>query len=206
MRPLFVVILVAASAQVASAKPGPGPLDDVALKDRCAMAVVVAKQIRDVEELTGSLPAKSGRLQFFIAVYRKKQGDYRSILDADDVCPSARIPRTYFQGSPVDISFAGGTQQDLNPDLHYVLVRSKRMGNGRWAFTWKVGDSVTGCRRGGRCAGPVALIANNPTLKMLVVRQSGRFKTAWARLEMLAHDDAVESPERAAAPARSLPQ
>jgi hypothetical protein len=177
----------------------PSGLAQLPLAQRCAIAKLLARQVRDV--VTWSNPAKlpgialSDGIDLIIATNRK--GPPQSLFNPDEACEIS-IDRGDGSGK-MQIRLARGIAPPLPSGRSYAVLFSQTLSPGRWEFTWPfVVKGFTGCspQSGGATAptidtcltlfhgGPPA-----PELRIVVSRISGGVATSSAALEFAAFSE-----------------
>jgi hypothetical protein len=119
------------------------------LKDRCAVALLIAKEVREVVELSpqgATAPEDPRKLRILIS--RTADGENPiSIFRNREGCGKVSLPLTWTKGAKADVEFAAGDPRKLEPVAHLVVSVRSRASPG-WEFIWPVDREYFGCEKG----------------------------------------------------------
>jgi hypothetical protein len=167
---------------VASARaPTPGGKRDLAnqpLKDRCAIAKIVAKQIVDMKDYSRWGPEISRSVEtgddLNVFVSRRPANDPEkkvSVFRKNESCGALSAKHIYVLNRDVSVTVGSGGRDDLPPEKSFELVWSKTLGPHRWELSWRSDRSIWNCPKDsvvciGLASSPIPL----PTLRVIVVK------------------------------------
>jgi hypothetical protein len=120
-------------------------LPDLPLADRCAVALMIAKEVRETAEVIrpASDAIGTGRLRLLIS--QSPEGSPPvSIFAPGETCEKHRMPLSWTPGKYVDLDLATGDVRSLPADP-YVLVSTKQGTGSSWELTWRVDERYRSC-------------------------------------------------------------
>jgi hypothetical protein len=156
------------------------------LKERCALARLLAKQMRDVLEWVDRRKLDRAADHFAdgaldLAVFESAPDDpSRPLLREGERCESS-LPLLFPPGK-IQVRTAAGCPPRMKKP--YAVLFGKELVRGRrWEFVWELNTSYAGCD--GLVAGGVSRMqVAAPRIRLVVARDRNEFATTTAILEM----------------------
>jgi hypothetical protein len=123
-------------------------LSALPLKDRCAVALLIAKEVREAMEISPQGARGLDDLRKLrILISRTADGEEPvSIFRNHEDCGNVSLPLTWTQGVKSDVEFAVGNPRKLEPVEYQVVSVSSRASPG-WEFIWPLNRAYVGCER-----------------------------------------------------------
>lgn len=176
---MFGLMFLTAVAHVA-AQAAPSSATGLAtfsLAQRCALSTLVAKQVREVVEVTHRTEQlfAGGRLNLLIAADRRG-GEPVPLLRAGEACSDITLPMMLGSGK-LGVSIAAGPPEALAGPGPYVVVSVRATGDRQWELTWPLDDVRLPCtRQSGVSVCPPGRTSGGPWLPTLRLRVTYRKK------------------------------
>jgi hypothetical protein len=117
----------------------------LSLADRCAVALMIAKEVLETAEVIrrASDVIGTGRLRLLISQSPEGHPPV-SIFAAGEGCEKHRLPLSWTWGKYIDLDLAAGDVQSFPADP-YVLVSTKPATGSSWEVTWRVDERYRSC-------------------------------------------------------------
>jgi hypothetical protein len=167
----------------------------MSFKDRCAIAGVLAKEMRDLLGWIDShrLPGVMGDDGFSLLIIPPgKEGEIRSLFAQGERCVIP-IERVYPSPGKLEVRLAEDPPKLLPTGRAYALLYMRQLARGRWQFDWTLSATgYTGCPDEGHdratvetCRHP-AFMHGVPSadIRIVVARKGSGFEAEVANLEV----------------------
>jgi hypothetical protein len=173
----LAALTLARSGQAKSPEAGP-PLSRLPLKDRCSVAELVAKQVREVAEMAvwGKRVIVDGGLNLLISS-SNNDDDLVPIFGAKESCGKMSVSQLMTIGQPIAVSLAAGSPDSLKEGW-YVVISSKAVGPSRWELTWRTNHFFHACKSEpgsvpNVCPGSASTKGPAPVMRIRIGREHG---------------------------------
>ena len=146
----FWAVSVSSVSSPPTAPAAKATVASLPLNDRCAIAGLVAKEMRDLLSWIDPhrLPGVMGDDGFSLLIVRPGAGDeVRSLFERGESCPIS-LDRVYPSPAKISVRLAEDPPEQLAPGRAYALLFMRQLGRGRWQFDWSLSATgYTGARR-----------------------------------------------------------
>ena len=204
MAPHFFITLVVswaiaappAASTTGSMQPSAATVASLSFKDRCAMATVLAREMRDLLGWIDPrrLPGVIGDDGFSLLIVPPGKGDeLRSLFTRGEHC-AVTLDRVYPSPGKIEVRLAEDPPDALPAGRAYALLFMRKLAQGRWQFDWSLSaNGFAGCSKEMQ-ADPAALDtcrrpafvhgAPSADIRIVVNRKRGGFEAEVANLEV----------------------
>jgi hypothetical protein len=185
---MALILLAAASGPAPAARASaPTSLSRLPLVERCALARLLGRQLRDVLEWTDRRKLDRAGDHFAggvldLAIFESGADDpSRPLVRQGERC-EATLPLLFPPPAQLQVRIAAGCPPRL--EKPYAVLFGKEQARGRrWEFVWELNTSYTGCD--GVIAGGVSRMqVAAPRVRLVVTRAAKEFVTTHAVLEL----------------------
>jgi hypothetical protein len=191
--PLLTAVLMGYAANNAVAIRASEPAHP-SLKDRCAIARIVAAEVVDELAFRRWGFPYDNRLLLFISESKIEKKLETSIFGKNETCGEIEVGSRYFPERRVKVTLGRGKENDLPSNQLFHLVRIQPSSARRWEIAWNTGKYAWTCPKPWErephvpqiCIGPDSGLVASRTLRISVVKSAtGEFTVASSRLEFL---------------------
>lgn len=203
MRPHFLPALVvswAISVPTAASPPAapsrPTTISSLTFKDRCAIAGLVAKEMRDLLAWINPqrLPGVMGDDGFSLLIIPPgPTDDIRSLFARGEDCEIS-LDRVYPGSGKITVHLGGDPPKELAAGRAYALLFMRQLARDRWQFDWSLGATgYAGCPKDAQAAPGIVDTCRQPAflhgtttadIRIVVTRKRGGFEAEAANLEV----------------------
>jgi hypothetical protein len=192
LTPWFLAAVLLGDGAVSSVAVASSRYTQQSLKDRCAIARIVAAEV--VNELAFRRWGFPNENHLYLFISKQKIWDGKrevSIFGRDETCGDIEVGSRYDTERRLKVTLGRGTKDDLPSNQFFDLVRVQSATVKRWEITWK-NDLTWTCpkpweHRGHEplfCVGPGRSAVPLPTLRLAMVKgTSGDFTVASSKLQ-----------------------
>jgi len=189
-------ISVPTAASPPTAPSRPATVSTLTLKDRCAIAGLVAKQVRDLLAWINPqrLPGVMGDDGFSLLIIPPGHGDeIRSLFARGEDCVLS-LDRVYPSPGKIVVRLGGDPPEELATGRAYAMLFMRQLARGRWQFDWSLGATgYAGCPKDAQDAPGAVDTCRRPAflhgaaaadIRIVVTRKRGGFEAEVANLEV----------------------